>query len=637
MQRASILLEHSIPVAPLPPRTKAANTNSWQTLATTDLAKLQQLNPDPDGNTAAVARAESGGFCFFEVDAPDFHKVVEKQTGQKFPETLMVSSSPGNGRGHFYFRHTPRSIAFQRALGKAYVSGKDDNGKEAYSFRMDRAYVVGPGSVKDNGEIYTTLNTASVADCPDWFIDWVSANSETKKTGDLEQNDESPIAKGSRNSSLASILGKARQALKMDGEELYEYGRSVNQKRCVPPLPDSEVRTIADSIAKYPIAGASPIILGGQPVGQHVRNPAQSDPANWRDNFKSVGELEQGDVRMLIDGFLPEGTTFIGGLPGEGKTLFALSIAKALTTGDRFLGKFSVPEIVPVIYLIPESGGRAFRKRCEKFNIPNDPELFLCRTVSEGATLPLDDASLFEAVRRLKPVVILDTLIRFSEADDENAATQNKKLVDDVIRLRQAGAVAVIGLHHATKAMREKAMTLETALRGTGDIAASADAVYGLLRDSMLYNNGLGPNEIDVACLKPRDFEPPMPFRIALTQKSEKGLIKFVSTIDQYKDFLVVTKSASDQASGDTLERLVKDDPAISLKELATATGQTTWQIRKTLKARNWVKTRGGAKHGSGWIASPNGSQAEDVNPPSNVRLAPDVSFDSVVTKQAVN
>jgi len=71
-----------------------------------------------------------------------------------------------------------------------------------------------------------------------------------------------------------------------------------------------------------------------------------------------------------------------------------------------------------------------------------------------------------------------------------------------VIRLRQAGAIAVIGLHHATKKMRTEGMSLELALRGTGDIAASADAVYGLLRDSMLYNNGEGPNEIQVACLK---------------------------------------------------------------------------------------------------------------------------------------
>jgi len=34
------------------------------------------------------------------------------------------------------------------------------------------------------------------------------------------------------------------------------------------------------------------------------------------------------------------------------------------------------------------------------------------------------------------------------------------------------------------KSIREKGMSLNEVLRGTGDIAASADAVYGLLRDT---------------------------------------------------------------------------------------------------------------------------------------------------------
>lgn len=389
---------------------------------------------------------------------------------------------------------------------------------------------------------------------------------------------------------------------------------------------------------------ASPVpLIGGQLVGQgsaSITSEAAPVPANWRDNFKAVGELEQGDVRMLIDGVLPEGTAFIGGLPGEGKTLFALSIARALTTGKPFLQAFNVSKIVPVIYLIPESGGRAFRKRCERFQIPNDPELFLCRTVSEGSTLPLDDASLFEAIRRLKPVVILDTIIRFSEAQDENQAMQNKALVDDVIRLRQNGAVAVVGLHHATKAMREKGMSLETVLRGTGDIAASADAVYGLLRDSMLYNNGMGPNEIDVACLKPRDFEPPHPFRIAATARptnpSGNAVVGMESIIDLNHDFRIVSKSASEQATGDVLERLVKEDPAITLDELAKITGQSTWGIRKALKQRHWVKSRGGAKGASRWSVSPvNGF--EGAGQPVKGGPDADISFDSLGQSQAVN
>jgi hypothetical protein len=272
-QRAQILIERGIPVAPLPPRTKAANTISWQTLATTDISKLMQLNPNPDGNTAAVARAEIGGFCFFEVDRANFHTEIEKQTGQKFPETFLVASAPGKGRGHFYLKHTAKSIA----LGNA--QAKDEQG-ELWSFRSDRRYVVGPLSVKDDGTVYTIIKDVPVASVPDWLVEWIAANksSDAKKTGHAELDDETPFAQGSRNNSLTSVLGKARQVLAMDKEQLYEYGLSVNRKRCVPPLPDSEVRTIANSVGGYEVKPAMPVIMSGRNLSEQPAQAAAAEP-----------------------------------------------------------------------------------------------------------------------------------------------------------------------------------------------------------------------------------------------------------------------------------------------------------------------------------------------------------------------
>ncbi len=400
--RALPLIARQIPVIWIPARTKKAIFDEWQDLASTDPVQIKQWGlENPDANVACVAKAQPGGIWILEIDKPNFHvDVIQKQTGQKMPETFTVRSS--QGRGHFYFRQTAASIA----MGNR--QGKDENGKEAWSARVSDRYVIGPNSIHPSGSVYTILIDKEIADAPQWLIDWC-AETKSAKTGHADPDDESPIVKGSRNNTLTSILGKARQVLAMDKEQLYEYRKSVNQKRCVPPLPESEVRAIANSIGGYAVKPSGPetVILGGVPGGKSSIAAPTQVPVNWRDSFKAVGELERGDVRMLIEGFLPEGTAFVGGLPGEGKTLFALSIARALTTGRPFLGAFNVPQIVPVIYLIPESGGRAFRRRCEKFEIPNDRNLFLCRTVSEGSTLPLDDQSLFEAIRRLKPVVIL--------------------------------------------------------------------------------------------------------------------------------------------------------------------------------------------------------------------------------------
>src|ERR1700720_4574755 len=193
--------------------------------------------------------------------------------------------------------------------------------------------------------------------------------------------------------------------------------------------------------------------------------------SNWRDHFKSVGQLQDGDVRMIIADFLPEGINFIGALSGHGKTLFALSLAKSFTTGERFLGKYKPEQIFPVLYLIPESSGRAFKMRCKAFGIPDDPNRFLCRTISDGVTLLLDDPIVLKAVQEMKPIVFLDTMIRFSESKDENSSAENQAVAKNVLALRAAGAISVIGLHHATKAFAEGEITLEACLRGTGDIA----------------------------------------------------------------------------------------------------------------------------------------------------------------------
>jgi len=77
---------------------------------------------------------------------------------------------------------------------------------------------------------------------------------------------EEPVFEGGRNNALTSILGKARQVLKMDREQLYEYGLSVNRKRCSPPLPDSEVRTTADSISGYAVKDTGGIKFESQPA-----------------------------------------------------------------------------------------------------------------------------------------------------------------------------------------------------------------------------------------------------------------------------------------------------------------------------------------------------------------------------------
>lgn len=233
----------------------------------------------------------------------------------------------------------------------------------------------------------------------------------------------------------------------------------------------------------------------------------------WRSLFKSPSELIVKPTQFIVNNFLPEGITFLGGPPGHGKSWVGLSLAKAIWSGSNFLKypDFLCPHAFPILYLSPEVNSTAFKGRLDRLGLgdlgPDDG--FLCRTLSEGTFIKLDNQYLRDAVKDLKPVVFLDTLTRFNTAEDENSSTQISQAISNhLFDLQSYGARAILPIHHSTKelAKLDVAPGLENVLRGTGDLAAIADAVYCIRTTNH-------PNFIaDVTCVKNRDFEAVEPF-----------------------------------------------------------------------------------------------------------------------------
>jgi hypothetical protein len=461
---------------------------------------------------------------------------------------------------------------------------------------------VSPGSIHPTtGQPYALINDTPLKPIPTKLIEWLRSQIvKATPSTTTASTKGGPIPHGQHDVTLTAIAGKLRE----DGLEQPEIEMVLIrtcEARCVNYGSDYRemCAKIAKSVCKYPAGTPGPTtLIGGKLPGQNVAQShanttpeVKPDPANWRDYYRSFSQLEEGDVKMILNGFMPEGINLIGGLAGQGKTLFCLSLVKALTTGEPFLGKFQPEDIIPCIYLVPESSSRAFKMRCRAFGIPDDEELFLCRTISEGKTLMLDDPMLIEAVKALKPVVILDTLPRFNESGDENDAAGNKKLVDDMTNLRAHGAVAIIALHHATKSSAEQDMTLENVLRGTGDFGAMADSVYAIRRDRSLYDDGKGPNEIEVRCVKPRDFEPPAPFKIAASYRKSDGTIK--SCIDEDGDFHLIEAAAVIESEDSAFLKAINDEPGISADDLVLELGISVRKLHRLKRRLGYEKTMG--------------------------------------------
>ncbi len=91
--------------------------------------------------------------------------------------------------------------------------------------------------------------STQIAEPPKWLIDQLQQKAVKPKSSG---NGDSIIAEGRRNDFLTKIAGSLHHQ-GVAGEVLFQLVMEVNNQRCNPPLLDSEVRKIAQSVDRYPI------------------------------------------------------------------------------------------------------------------------------------------------------------------------------------------------------------------------------------------------------------------------------------------------------------------------------------------------------------------------------------------------
>jgi hypothetical protein len=518
----------------------------------------------------------------------DFDK-GEPPAGLSLPETVMVKTSRGT---HVYFAGTSKQ-------GDMYF-----NGLHVGEVKSAGGYVLAPFSAHPSGAVYTVASAAGteVVNMPSDLLAKLAAPREPV---DASING-APIPRGQHDTQLYRIACKLRH-IGLEEEGIYNHLVEVCVKRCENYGTDylDMCRKKAQQACKHDPGIDRNLDLNQRPDASLVQQTTTPDVTNWRDQFHSVGEMDDRPVDEIIKGALQEGVCFIGASPGDGKTLTALAFAKAICTGEPLFGlpQFSVAKPRAVIYLIPETRDPAFRKRCTDFQIPNDKTKFMARTISMGTPLGLEDPCLLQAVRETNAVVFLDTAARFMKSNDENSAAQNKMLVDDVIALGATGAVCVVLIHHATKASQQEAMTLENMLRGTSDLAAMCDQAYGIRKDRVLYANGDGPMEIELVSLKDREQIGELTtLRLAASRVApNRSLFPTVSIIHETGNFKVVSKAETFQRDFDHLMSLIQRDPKIPMKELVRQSGLSEYKVELNLKNLGWHRVRGGKGGTSPW------------------------------------
>jgi hypothetical protein len=266
---ATPLIARGIPITPVRPNSKAAFLEGWQQSATTVPEIIAQWDSRfPGHNAACVAKAQLGGYWFFEVDSPEVCERILQETGNIMPATFRVRSRPG--RGHFYFEQTLASIAMGNIAQNDGIKFGD------WSARVNNEYVVAPGSIHPHSlQPYTVVNDGPIVEAPDWLVAWlISQKISAPKQPEIVKDERGLVPHGQIHGYMLREAGRLR-ALGLGPEAIEVALLELVHKNCAPPIDDNKVKTMAQSICNFPPGENTALILNQTPS---TLPPADDEP-----------------------------------------------------------------------------------------------------------------------------------------------------------------------------------------------------------------------------------------------------------------------------------------------------------------------------------------------------------------------
>lgn len=206
-----------------------------------DESELINWFSDNEHNIAIVCGGISGNLVVLDFDNPDLYSGFSEYWQQFYGKPLQNMTpivKTGGGGYHVYLKVQQKPQLY-------HPTGEER--KHLPDIQSEGGYVLAPPSIHPNGNPYKFLNEVKtiheVKSLSELAIDIPTKASTPKSEGE-------PIAEGSRNATLVS-MGGAMRRVGTTQAEIEEFLLNVNAKRCQPPLPEEEVRTIAKSMARY--------------------------------------------------------------------------------------------------------------------------------------------------------------------------------------------------------------------------------------------------------------------------------------------------------------------------------------------------------------------------------------------------
>lgn len=201
-------------------------------------------------------------------------------------------------------------------------------------------------------------------------------------------------------------------------------------------------------------------------------------------NIINMADVEAVAVKWLWKPYIPLGKiTIIQGDPGEGKTTLALSIAAALTQGEKLSNEAESQAPMNVIYQTAEDGlADTIKPRLEAVNADCTKVLVIDESKEE---LSMTDERIEKAIQQTgAKLIILDPIQAYIGANvDMHRANEIRPVMSKLGRIAEEYGCAVVLIGHMNKAAGQK-----SSYRGLGSIDITAVArsvlIVGKMRDS---------------------------------------------------------------------------------------------------------------------------------------------------------
>lgn len=230
-------------VFPLKPNDKIPLTKNGCKDATTDGAQVKAWwQQYPNANIGIATGSKSNGLIVIDLDVDsekgkDGKEELKKWEAQNGELPKTWTSTTGRGGSHLFFL-TTKMIRNRAGI----LDGID--------IRGEGGYIVAPPSVHRNGNRYTWDTTNAhlpMAEANETVFKFL----EYKETAEFTSfNAPETIGEGKRNDTIFK-MASSLQEKGYDDEAILALLEVENQKKCVPPLSEKELRQILSSVTRY--------------------------------------------------------------------------------------------------------------------------------------------------------------------------------------------------------------------------------------------------------------------------------------------------------------------------------------------------------------------------------------------------